>query len=118
MSAALVQRAKIVLACAEGTPNSQVAQRLGMHKATVGLWRHRFGERRITGLYDEVRPGKPRTIDDERAAELMYTTLHKRAAQWSVRELEAETSICKSSVQRYLSLFGVQPHRTESFKTV
>jgi len=120
MSAALVQRAKIVLACAEGTPNSKVADRLGVHKATVGLWRRRFGERRIAGLYDEVRPGKPRTIDDERVAELIYTTLHKRpsngATHWSTRELEAETGISKTSVQRYLSLFGVQPHRTESFK--
>jgi putative transposase len=120
MSAALVQRAKIVLACAEGTPNSEVAARLGVHKATVGLWRHRFGERRVAGLYDELRPGKPRTIDDERVAELIYTTLHRRpsngATQWSVRDLEAETGISKSSVQRYLSLFGVQPHRTEAFK--
>ena len=120
MSAALVQRAKIVLACAEGTPNSEVAERLDVHKATVGLWRGRFGERRIAGLYDEMRPGKPRTIDDERVAELIYTTLHKRpskgATHWSTRELEAETGISKSSVQRYLSLFGVQPHRTEAFK--
>jgi putative transposase len=120
MSAALVQRAKIVLACAEGTPNSEVARRLRIHKATVGLWRRRFGERRIAGLYDEMRPGKPRTINDERVAELIYTTLHKRpsngATHWSTRELQAETGISKTSVQRYLSLFGVQPHRTESFK--
>jgi putative transposase len=120
MSAALVQRAKIVLACAEGTPNSEVARRLRIHKATVGLWRRRFGERRIAGLYDEMRPGKPRTINDERVAELIYTTLHKRpsngATHWSTRELQAETGISKTSVQRYLSLFGVQPHRTEGFK--
>ena len=120
MPVALVQRAKIVLACADGTLNSEVAGQLGIHKATVGLWRRRFGERRIAGLYDELRPGKPRTIDDERVAELIYTTLHTRpsngATHWSTRELEAETGISKSSVQRYLSLFGVQPHRTESFK--
>jgi putative transposase len=120
MPAALVQRAKIVLACAEGAPNTEVAECLGTHKATVGLWRRRFVARRIAGLYDERRPGKPRTIDDERVAELIHTTLHKRpsngATQWSVRDLEAETGISKTSVQRYLSLFGVQPHRTQSFK--
>jgi putative transposase len=120
MSAALVQRAKIVLACVEGAPNTEVAKRVGTHKATVGLWRRRFIARRIAGLYDELRPGKPRTIDDERVAELIHTTLHKRpsngATQWSVRDLEAETGISKTSVQRYLSLFGVQPHRTHSFK--
>jgi putative transposase len=120
MSAALVQRAKIVLACAEGAPNKHVAQRFQTNKSTVGKWRSRFIARRLSGLYDELRPGKPRTIDDERVAELIHTTLHKRprngATQWSVRDLEAETGISKTSVQRYLSLFGVQPHRTTTFK--
>lgn len=120
MSAALVQRAKIVLACAEGKPNSVVAQHLGTTNATVGKWRRRFVSRRISGLYDELRPGKPRTIDDERVAGLIHMTLHARprdgATHWSVRDLESETEISKSSVQRYLKLFGVQPHRTESFK--
>jgi putative transposase len=120
MPAALVQRAKIVLACAEGTPNSRVAERVDATQATVGKWRRRFVARRISGLYDELRPGKPRTIDDERVAELIQTTLHKRprsgATQWSVRDLETETGISKSSVQRYLALFGVQPHRSDSFK--
>jgi putative transposase len=120
MPAALVQRAKIVLACAEGMLNSHVARRFDTTKATVGKWRQRFANRRIAGLYDELRPGKPRTIDDERVAELIHTTLHTRprgaATHWSVRDLEAESGISKSSVQRYLKLFGVQPHRTESFK--
>lgn len=120
MPAALVQRAKIVLACAEGTPNSRVAERVDVTHATVGKWRRRFVARRMSGLYDELRPGKPRTINDERVAELIQTTLHKRprsgATQWSVRDLETETGISKSSVQRYLSLFGVQPHRSDSFK--
>jgi putative transposase len=120
MSAALVQRAKIVLACAEGKPNSVVAEHFGTTNATVGKWRRRFVNRRISGLYDELRPGKPRTIDDERVAELIHTTLHTRprdgATHWSVRDLESETAISKSSIQRYLKLFGIQPHRTESFK--
>ena len=120
MSAALVQRAKIVLACAEGAANKHVAQRFQTNKSTVGKWRSRFIARRISGLYDELRPGKPRTINDERVAELIHTTLHKRprngATQWSVRDLEVETGISKTSVQRYLSLFGVQPHRTATFK--
>lgn len=120
MSAALVQRAKIVLACVEGTPNKHVAERFHTNKSTVGKWRSRFIARRISGLYDELRPGKPRTIDDERVAELIHTTLHKRprngATHWSVRDLEAETGISKTSVQRYLSLFGVQPHRSATFK--
>ncbi|HUL66206.1 MAG TPA: helix-turn-helix domain-containing protein, partial [Burkholderiaceae bacterium] len=64
--AALRARAQIVLASASGEANSSIAARLGYTKATVGKWRRRFIEHRITGLYDELRPGKPRTIDDER----------------------------------------------------
>ena len=120
LPASLTQRAKIVLACVDGTANRAVAERFELSNATVGKWRRRFVERRIAGLYDELRPGKPRSIDDERIAELINTTLHTKpkdgATHWSVRALEAHTTISKSSVQRYLKLFAVQPHRTESFK--
>src|ERR1700691_1290726 len=94
ISAALVTRARIVLAAAAGEPNSAIAQRLQLTRATVGKWRIRFLEHRINGLYDEVRPGKPRTIDDERLAELIHKTLHTKPADgsthWSVRTIAAD----------------------------
>ena len=74
--AALRARAQIVLASAGGEPNSSIAARLGYTNATVGKWRRRFIERRINGLYDELRPGKPRSIDDEQVAELIQTDGH------------------------------------------
>ena len=76
LPAALSNRARIVLSSAEGEPNNSIAERLMLTKATVGKWRTRFIERRIPGLYDDVRSGKPRTIDDERVAPLIKTTLH------------------------------------------
>jgi len=86
----------------------------------VGKWRLRFLEHRINGLYDEVRPGKPRTIDDERLAQLIHKTLHTKPADgsthWSVRTIAAETAISPTSVHRYFKLLGLQPHRSESFK--
>src|SRR5215510_7225353 len=116
LPAALTQRAKIVLACAAGAAGAAVARRFETTNTTVGKWRQRFIERRVSGLYDELRPGKPRTISDEQVAELINKTLHTKpkdgATHWSVRSLEAETAISKSSVQRYLKLFAVQPHRT------
>src|SRR5580692_1509298 len=118
--AALVTRARIVLAAAAGEPNSEIARRLQLTRATVGKWRARFLEQRINGLYDEVRPGKPRTIDDERVAELIHKTLHTKPADgsthWSVRTIAAETTISATSVHRYFKLLGLQPHRSESFK--
>jgi len=118
--AALVARARIVLSCAAGEPNSSVADRMELSNATVGKWRRRFIERRINGLYDELRPGKPRTIDDARVAELINKTLHTKPADgsthWSVRSIGDETGISPTSVHRYFKLFGLQPHRTKSFK--
>ncbi|KRP93130.1 DDE endonuclease [Bradyrhizobium pachyrhizi] len=88
--------------------------------ATVGKWRSRFIKRRLVGLYDDVRPGAPRTIDDERVAQLIRTTLHTRpsdgSTHWSIRSAAAETGISKTSVQRYFRAFGLQPHRSEGFK--
>ncbi len=120
LPAALSNRARIVFISADGEPNNAIAERLKLTRTTVGKWRARFIERRIPGLYDDVRPGKPRTIDDERVAQLIKTTLHTKPANgsthWSVRTVAAETGISKTSVQRYFQLFGLQPHRTESFK--
>ncbi len=120
LPAALSGRARVVLSSADGEPNTSIAERLKLTKATVGKWRTRFIERRIAGLYDDIRPGAPRTIDDERIAELINTTLHTKPANgsthWSLRGVAAETGISKTSVQRYFQLFGLQPHRTEGFK--
>jgi len=120
LPSALSLRARIVLSSANGEANNSIAERLRLHKATVGKWRANFIEHRIAGLYDDVRPGPPRSIDDERVAQLINTTLHTKpvdgATHWSVRSVAAETGISKSSVQRYFQLFGLQPHRTEGFK--
>ena len=116
----LSTRARIVLSSAQGETNSSIAERLRASRPMVGKWRARFIERRIAGLYDDVRPGPPRSIDDERVAGLIKTTLHTKPADgsthWSVRGVAAETGISKSSVQRYFQLYGLQPHRSESFK--
>ena len=120
MPAALSLRARIVLACTTGQSNRAVAQRFGCTQSTVGKWRQRFRRDRIAGLYDALRPGKPRSIDDERIAMLIQKTLQKKpkdgSTHWSVRTAAAESGISKSSVQRYFQLFGIKPHRTKSFK--
>lgn len=120
MPAAVVSRARIVLAAAAGLSNLAIADRYAVGALTVGKWRSRFLKHRLDGLYDEIRPGRPRTIDEERVAGLIRRTLHKKpkdgSTHWSVRSAAAEHKISKSSVHRYLKLFGVKPHLTESFK--
>jgi transposase len=89
LSAALVLRARIVLACEVEPSNRKVAARLRLNAATVGKWRKRFVQQRISGLHDELRPGAPRSIDDERIAMLINTTLKTKPADgsthWSTR---------------------------------
>jgi transposase len=120
MSAALTERAQIVLRCAAGETNHAVAQRLRLTDTTVGKWRRRFLRDRIRGLYDELRPGRPRSIREEQVARLIRKTLQTKprdgATHWSVRQAAHESGISKSSVQRYFELFGLKPHRSESFK--
>ncbi len=102
ISTALSQRARIVLACAAGDSTSEVARRLTLNKATVSKWRSRFARHRLSGLYDELRPGRPRTINDERVAGLIRKTLHHKpkdgSTHWSVRTVARETGISKTSV--------------------
>lgn len=89
-SQALAQRARIVLACAEGATNQEVASRLGVTGATVGKWRRRFVERGVDGVLDEPRPGAPRTILDEDVERLVTMTLEsmpRDATQWSTRSM-------------------------------
>jgi putative transposase len=121
LPAALALRARIVLACeGPGKACTDVAQALGINRGTVTRWRLRYARERITGLYDELRPGRPRTVDDDRVAGLINTTLHTKPADgsthWSTRGLAAETGISKTTVARYLQAFQLKPHRVESFK--
>ena len=116
---ALVLRAQIVLSAAEGKQNRQIAEATKMTRQTVAKWRGRFVSRGLEGLYDEYRSGRPRSIDDERIAELVNSTLKSKpqgATQWSCRGMAETTGLSKSTVQRVWSAFGLQPHRQESFK--
>jgi len=116
---ALALRARIVLRCATGAENQQVAADLGVDKTTVGKWRRRFVEHRMDGLRDEPRSGTPRTIDDARIEALIVRTLESvppDATHWSSRGMARACGLSVSSVQRIWRAFGLQPHRLETFK--
>ena len=118
-SQALALRSRIVLACAQGVDNSEVAKRCRVTRQTVGKWRRRFLEQRLDGLLDEPRPGAPRKLDDARIEQLIATTLNERprqASHWSTRLLATKLGVSQSTVSRAWRAFGLQPHRVESFK--
>jgi putative transposase len=112
-------RARIVLLSATGKPNQEIARHLGVTNATVGKWRQRFLEQDVTGLHDELRPGRPRSVSDERMARLVQKTLNTKpqdGTHWSVRQIAAETRLSKSTVHRIWQAFGLEPHRQRHFK--
>ena len=118
-SQALALRSRIVLACAQGADNSEVARRCRVTRQTVGKWRRRFVEQRVDGLLDEPRPGAPRKLDDARIEQLIATTLNERprqASHWSTRLLATKLGVSQSTVSRAWRAFGLQPHREETFK--
>jgi transposase len=118
-SQALAQRARIILACAEGKNNTTVAERLRITKQMVGKWRTRFLNKRLDGLLDEPRPGTPRRLSDVEVERVLTMTLEstpKNATHWSTRSLAASCGLSRSSVHRVWRAFALAPHRSESFK--
>lgn len=119
-SQALAERARIVLACADGgESNVAIAVRLRINRVTVGKWRARFLQRRLDGLLDEPRPGQPRKITDEHVERVITTTLEslpRDATHWSTRSLAKAVGLNQTAVSRIWRAFGLQPHRVDTFK--
>lgn len=115
----LARRARIVLACAGGLDNKAVAKKLRLAPQTVGRWRGRFVRDRIDGLHDEPRPGAPRTVTDAQVEAVVIRTLEttpRGATHWSVRTMAKATGMSRMTISRIWKAFGLQPHRTQSFK--
>jgi transposase len=116
---ALAERSRIVLAAAEGLKNTEIADRLGVHRQSVTKWRNRFAEHRLDGLVDEPRPGRPRTLTDEKVDEVIARTLESSpqdATHWSTRSMAKETGLTQTAVSQIWRAFGLQPHRQDSWK--
>lgn len=112
-------RCRIILACAEGDSNKDVAAQLGSTPQAVGRWRSRFVQYRIAGLGDMPRSGGPRTVTDEQVAAVVARTPEstpKNATHWSTRSMAHEMGLSQSSVSRIWRAFGLQPHRSQTFK--
>lgn len=116
---ALAQRAEIVLLCASGKTGVDVAEALRITQQTVVKWRRRFIERRMEGLSDEPRSGAPRTILDGAIEALVAQTLEttpRGATHWSTRSMAKATGVGRTRVSEIWRAFGLQPHRSETFK--
>src|ERR1700683_2296415 len=117
--ALLARRARVVLACAEGMENQIVARKLRCSVGMVGKWRARFLKARLEGLYDELRPGAPRTVSDAQVEQVVIQTLEstpRGEAHWSTRGLAEATGLSRMTISRIWRAFGLEPHRADAFK--
>jgi len=116
---ALSLRARVILACGEGLPNNLVARQMRIRQQTVSKWRKRFVSRGLAGLLDEPRPGTPRRVSDSDVEKVLTTTLEslpRDATHWSTRSLAEQAGLSRSTISRIWRAFGLQPHRSETFK--
>jgi transposase len=117
---AVALRARIVLAAARELTNGEIAEIEGISRSTVTKWRNRFAERRLEGLVDEPRPGRPRTITDAQVEAVIIKTLESKPADgsthWSTRSMAREAGVTADAVMRIWHAFGLQPHRQETWK--
>src|SRR6476660_1655802 len=118
-AAGLALRARIVLTCAEGGSNVEVADRLELDRSTIRKWRNRFVEKRCDGLLDEPRPGRPRVVGDDQIEALITATLETTppdATHWSTRSMAEHLGLSQSMVSRVWRAFGLAPHKQDSWK--
>ncbi len=116
---ALALRSRIVLACATGLTNKEVAAQLGISMPTVGKWRARFVDSRLDGLVDEPRSGRKPTITAEQVEDVVVATLEstpEHATHWSRKKMAERSGLSKSTIGRIWKGFSLKPHLTDGFK--
>ena len=118
-SQALATRCRIILGCADGVTNQQVATDVGVSPNTVSKWRNRFADQRLDGLSDAPRPGAPRTVGDDVVEQVVIDTLETAptdATHWSTRSMADRVGISKTTVAEIWRAFGLKPWAQDDFK--
>jgi len=114
----LVRRARVALLAAANWDNAAIASELRTSRVTVGLWRQRFLDTGLAGLAEAPRPGRPPTLDPQKARRVLTEVVQppKPRARWSCRQMARHVGLSKDAVQRLWAANDLKPHRTRTFK--
>lgn len=118
--AGLVQRARLILALAEGASYSELTARWGVAATSISRWKRRFAARGISGLQDALRSGRPDRLAPAVEARILALTQQPPPApltHWSVRRMAVRVGVSPATVQRVWARAGLQPHRLERYVT-
>lgn len=116
--AAIVQRSQMILAMAEGAPNSVLVERFGTSSTTLTRWRKRFCERGVAGLGDELKPGRGDGITAKDEAKILAATQRpppQPLTHWTTRRLAKKLGYSHMTIARVWKRAGIQPHRLERY---
>jgi putative transposase len=115
----LSTRFRIILLAADGMENREISKEVNLSRASVGKWRKRYSEKGLQGLHDELRPGRPRSVSDEKVAELIHKTIKTKPqgeTHWSSRIMADNIGLSHMTVCRVWRTFGLKPHLSNTFK--
>lgn len=116
----VAMRCRIVLAAVAGEPDAAIAKRLAVNRNTVILWRKRFADEGLDGLW-EIAPGRGRkpTYSIDKIAAIVDATLQTKPpgmTHWSCRTMAETQGVSKSTINNIWRAHNLQPHRSETFK--
>ncbi len=116
--ARFARRARAVVLLAGGVSVRTTGTRVGLAPRMVQHWKRAFLDRRIEGLADAPRPGRPKQISLATEARILADTQRRPPTpltQWSSRLMAKRHGVSQSFVTRLWSRHGLQPHRLESY---
>lgn len=116
----MAERARVLLASAEGTPVYQVSAQCGVSIPTVRKWLSRYEAEGLAAMErDRPRSGRPKQISTELEAEIVRMTVETQppvGTHWSTRVMAQEVGVNQSTISRLWRAHGLKPHRVRSFK--
>ena len=118
LAAGLVDRARMILAMADGEPYAVIGTRLGVSTTTLTRWRKRFERQRVAGLHDAPRAGRGDRLTPALEAKILALTQQpppKPYTHWTMRRLAARLGLSHMTVGRVWRRAGLKPHRLERY---